>query len=289
VELVLADEGAQLGGLPPRLRASAGESEQMRIHGERRVENLRIFGVTRECQSALRLGDGSFDLAAGDQDLGPDLARHRLHVMRLFDAVQESLGAFACLVPGAAQVVEVRKLDAAPLHEAADSAPLGQVDDLLVELVRAGQIAVIGGRRRMVAERADRLGRADRIRDREGILEICQPTEIAGVRPRGADVVQRMGLQLAEPELSRQRQGLSADLDRLRIPACEHQEARRLGEGPRLRDRRRAGGDESAGALEPRERRVAPAREPVGLGEHRLGFRRGFEVTVCEHPLEGRA
>ena len=74
----------------------------------------------------------------------------------------------------------------------------------------------------------------------ERLLELGETFALTSASPGGADVVQRMGLQLAEVELSREGEALLAGLDRLVVPVRKHQE-------PRVLESRRASSWPTAG------------------------------------------
>ena len=208
--------------------------------------------------------------------------------MRLVERPEEHLGGAERRVPAAGAEIEQRQLDAAPPHETDDAEPGGQVDDLPVELVPASQVAEeVGHERGLVPSRPNRLGRADRRGDGRRLLEIGEAADVATRHACGADVVERVGLELPQVELLGEREAFTADLDGLLRAAREHEEPRGLRVDLRLRGRCRPVGDERAGATEPREGRVVAAGEPVALREQHLRLSRALEVPLGDHSLQG--
>jgi hypothetical protein len=155
--LALADELDELVRKPARLRASTRQREEVRVHRERRVENLRVFGAPRKRERTIGFGDRPLRLAAPEHDFGLDLSCNGPHVVDLADIREKRLRSSERRVPRPAEIVVVRKLDLAPEDETAHSKTSGEVDRLLPELARARELAGVAHDRPVVAERTQRL------------------------------------------------------------------------------------------------------------------------------------
>lgn len=171
------------------------------------------------------------------------------------------------VVPLARPEVEERDLRQRPEAESRNAERLREIDHLRIERALSVEVAEVAQQRCVVAERAEGLAGVDRERDEIRPLEIGKPATVADARTGCTDVGERVGLEIPEVELLRERERLPTGLDRLRIPAREHQEPRRLGVELRLGKRGSSVGEQRPSVREPRERGIVPAGQPVGLGE----------------------
>ena len=96
------------------------------------------------------------------------------------------------------------------------------------------QVAQHPGRDCEIVGCARDLRRAGRGRDLDGTLEVLEPVGVAHVGPRRTDVVERMRLELREPELLGHGEGVATDSNRFLVCAREHAVTRDLAEHVRL-------------------------------------------------------
>ena len=97
---------------------------------------------------------------------------------------------------------------------------------------------------------------------------ITDPFRITGCNPRPADVVERVGPDLVEPELLRHLQRLPTHLNRALVSICEHVVAGDLGEDPRVNARRRSSRNQRPGIVEMFGQAVSAAPVPAEIREH---------------------